>query len=148
MEFGTNRGSTTRRLKGRNAAKHYDYDPSSLSHSPDDSSTSASASLHMRSLDLFKQMSFRVEEGEIEIDRICRNLGLSRINDLAIPTAAWEARKTSNLPPQSRLNWRRREEGYGTRASTWAVTASAVRARMKATTAMFATFTATAYRSS
>ncbi|KAI6676234.1 hypothetical protein NL676_037030 [Syzygium grande] len=55
MESGTNRGSTRRRLEGRNATKHYDYDASSSSHSPDDSSTSASASLHTRSLDLFKQ---------------------------------------------------------------------------------------------
>ncbi|KAI6701082.1 hypothetical protein NL676_015406 [Syzygium grande] len=99
MESETNRGSTRRRLEGRNAAKHYDYDAFSSSHSPDDSSTSASASLHTWSLDLFKQTSFRVQGGESEIDRICRNLGLSRIDDFTIPTAAWETRKTSYLLP-------------------------------------------------
>ncbi|KAI6690864.1 hypothetical protein NL676_027692 [Syzygium grande] len=108
MESRSDRGSTRRRLERRNAAKHYDYDASSSSYSPDDSSSSASASRHTRSLDLFEQKSLRVEGGEGEIDLICRNLGLSGIDDFAIPTAAWEARKirsSSDLLPRSRLNW-------------------------------------------
>lgn len=114
MESGTNRGSSRPRLERRNAAKHYDYDASSSSYSPDDSSSSASASLHMRSLDLFEKTSFRVEGGEGEIDLICKNLGLSGIEDFAIPTAAWEARKirsSSDLLPRSRLNWTESPKG-------------------------------------
>ncbi|XP_030529542.1 mitogen-activated protein kinase kinase kinase 1-like [Rhodamnia argentea] len=115
MEPRTNRGSRPR-LERRNAAKHYDYEASSSSHSADDSSSSASASLHTRSLDLFEQTSFRVEGGDGEIDLICRNLGLSGIEDFAIPAAAWEARKirsSSDLLPRSRLNWMEspKEEG-------------------------------------
>ncbi|KAF8030395.1 hypothetical protein BT93_E2741 [Corymbia citriodora subsp. variegata] len=107
MESRTNRSSRPR-LERRNAAKHYDYDASSSSYSPDDSSSSASASLHTRSLDLYEQTSFRVEGSEGEIDLICRNLGLSGIEDFAIPTAAWEARKirsSSDLLPRSRFHW-------------------------------------------
>lgn len=107
MESRKNRGSRPR-LERRNAAKHYDYDASSSSYSPDDSSSSASASLHTRSLDLCEQTSFRVEGGEGEIDLICRSLGLTGIEDFAIPTAAWEARKirsSSDLLPRSRLQW-------------------------------------------
>ncbi|KAI6691551.1 hypothetical protein NL676_028379 [Syzygium grande] len=109
MEFGTNWGSTKRRLECRNAVKHYDYDASSSSlHSPNDSLSSTSASLHTWSLDLFEQTRFRVKGGKGEIDRICRNLGLSGIDDFAIPIAAWEARKiksSSEFLSRSRLNW-------------------------------------------
>ncbi|KAI6699899.1 hypothetical protein NL676_014223 [Syzygium grande] len=44
MESGMNWGSTKRRLERRNVVKHYDYNVSSLSHSPNNSSSSASAS--------------------------------------------------------------------------------------------------------
>ncbi|KAI6686809.1 hypothetical protein NL676_032722 [Syzygium grande] len=103
MESRTNWGSTKRRLERRNVAKHYDYNVSSLSHSPNDSS----ASLHTWLLDLFKQTRFRVEGGKGKIDWIFWNLGLSRIDDFAISIATWEARKirlSFDLLPRSRLN--------------------------------------------
>ncbi|KAI6699900.1 hypothetical protein NL676_014224 [Syzygium grande] len=67
-------------------AEHYNYNASSSSHSPNNSSSFASASLHTQSLDLFEQTRFRVEGGE----------------------AAWEARKirsSSDLLSRLRLNW-------------------------------------------
>lgn len=94
------------RLERRNAAKNYDYDAPSFSSSQDDSSSSSS-SLRTRSLELSDRTSFRIEGNDGEFDRICRSLGLTGIEDFAIPAAAWEARKirsSSDLTPRSRLN--------------------------------------------
>ncbi|KAI6693074.1 hypothetical protein NL676_020784 [Syzygium grande] len=108
MESGTNWGSTKRRLERRNMVKHYAYNASSPLHSPNDCSSSASALLHTRLLDLFEQTKFWVKGGEGEIDRICWNLGLSGIDDFAILIAAREVRKirlSFDLLLRSRLNW-------------------------------------------
>ncbi|KAI6684775.1 hypothetical protein NL676_030688 [Syzygium grande] len=150
MESGTNWGSTKRRLECSNVVKHYDYDTSSLLHSPNDSSSSASASLHTCYPDIIRSRNTwghadptrppktppsiyprigvrRVDKipgrwGERRDRRICRNLGLSGIDDFAIPTTTWEARKirlSSDLLSRLRKaeldgesqGKRRREEG-------------------------------------
>ncbi|MCI39352.1 mitogen-activated protein kinase kinase kinase 1-like, partial [Trifolium medium] len=70
------------------ALKYFDYDAgSSSSSSLDDSS----GSLYTRSMELYDRTSFRIEEIEGELDRICQSLGLSGPEDFAIPAAAWEA---------------------------------------------------------
>ncbi|PKH57487.1 hypothetical protein CRG98_050296, partial [Punica granatum] len=92
------------RLERRNAAKNFDYDPSLVSSSTEDSPSPSS--LRTRSLELNDQTSFRVEGNDGEFDRICRSLGLS-IDDFAIPVAAWQAskiRSSSDITPRSRLN--------------------------------------------
>ncbi|CAN0892567.1 Mitogen-activated protein kinase kinase kinase 1 [Linum grandiflorum] len=89
------------KLERRNAAKHFDYDASSL----DEPSSSSSSSLVTRSLDLQDRTSFRIEGNEGELDRICRSLGLNGPDDFAIPAAAWEAmkrRSASDLLPRAR----------------------------------------------
>ncbi|KAL7227839.1 hypothetical protein ACSBR1_022673 [Camellia fascicularis] len=88
-----------KRLDRRNAIKNIDYD-ASLSPSPSSSSFEGQSRLRTRSLDLPPPLavdgtSFRIQgTTDGEFDRICRSLGLSGIEDFAIPTAAWEARKS------------------------------------------------------
>lgn len=94
------------RLERRNAGR-FEYEPVSSSSSMDDS-TSPSSSLRTRSLELGDRTSFRIEGNDGEFDQICRSLGLSGIDDFAIPTEAWQAskiRSSSDLTPRSRLNW-------------------------------------------
>ncbi|XP_054788911.1 mitogen-activated protein kinase kinase kinase 1-like [Prosopis cineraria] len=91
------------KLERRNAAKYYEYDPASSSSSLDDSS----GSLYTRSMEFYDRTSFRIEGTEGEFDLICRSLGLSGPEDLAIPAAAWEAmkvRSSSDILPMLKLN--------------------------------------------
>ncbi|XP_004299967.1 PREDICTED: mitogen-activated protein kinase kinase kinase 1-like [Fragaria vesca subsp. vesca] len=88
------------RLDRRNALKNIDYDADQHSPTP-----------RTRSLDLsplsHNQTSFRVRGIEGEFDLICRSLGLSGPEDLAIPLAAWEAqrpRSSSDFTSRSRLH--------------------------------------------
>ncbi|XP_059648122.1 mitogen-activated protein kinase kinase kinase 1-like [Cornus florida] len=95
------------RLDRRNAIKDIDYDASD---SPSSSSVDDESTHRSRSLDLSDRTSFRVEGNDGEFDRICRSLGLSGIEDFAIPAAAWEARidrSPSDPFLKSRFNNRR-----------------------------------------
>lgn len=100
------------RLDRRNAIKNIDYyagddDGGSGPTSPFSSSNSFSSdcSVHKtRSLDLYPlsdRTSFRLEGIEGEADQIFRQLGLSP-EDLSIPVAAWEARKSSSRSSDAR----------------------------------------------
>lgn len=107
------------RLDRRNAIKNIDYyagddDGGSGPTSPFSSSNSFSndCSVHKtRSLDLYPlsdRTSFRLEGTEGEADQILRQLGLSP-EDLSIPVAAWEAKKSSSPSSDARTarygNW-------------------------------------------
>uniref|UniRef100_A0A2P2Q4M2 Uncharacterized protein MANES_10G132600 n=1 Tax=Rhizophora mucronata TaxID=61149 RepID=A0A2P2Q4M2_RHIMU len=72
------------RLDRRNAIKNIDYDASSSSSSPFQTSSS---------FDLDYKTSFRIKGIEGEFDLICQNLGFSGPEDFAIPTNVWEAQK-------------------------------------------------------
>ncbi|KAK9135174.1 hypothetical protein Syun_014504 [Stephania yunnanensis] len=93
------------RLDRRNAIKNIDYEPTNSS-----SEDSNSSSLRTRSLELSpysERSSFRIGGLDGDIDRMFCSLGLSGPDDLAIPAAAWEARKarsSSDILPRSRLN--------------------------------------------
>ncbi|KAK4760119.1 hypothetical protein SAY87_023250 [Trapa incisa] len=97
------------RLERRNAAKNFDYDPSLTASSTDDpSSPSSSSSIRTtRSLELNDRTSFRIQGNDGEFDRICHSLGLSGIDDFAIPSKIWQSskiRSSIDPSPQSRLN--------------------------------------------
>ncbi|KAK9111787.1 hypothetical protein Scep_019306 [Stephania cephalantha] len=93
------------RLDRRNAIKNIDYEPTNSS-----SEDCNSSSLRTRSLELSpnsERSSFRIGGLDGDIDRMFCSLGLSGPDDLAIPAAAWEARKarsSSDILPRSRLN--------------------------------------------
>lgn len=90
-----------------NASKHIEYEPVSFSSSTDDSS-SASSSLWARSLELHGQTSFRIDGNDGELDHIVRTIGLTSIEDFAIPAEDWQRskiRSSSNLTLRSKLNW-------------------------------------------
>ncbi|KAK4782930.1 hypothetical protein SAY86_007304 [Trapa natans] len=97
------------RLERRNAAKNFDYDPYLTASSTDDpSSPSSSSSIRTtRSLELNDRTSFRIQGNDGEFDRICHSLGLSGIDDFAIPSKIWQSskiRSSIDPSPQSRLN--------------------------------------------
>lgn len=117
------------RLDRRNAIKNIDYyagndGGGSGFTSPSSSSNSFSndRSVHKtRSLDLYPisdRTSFRLEGIEGEADQIFRQLGLSP-EDLSIPVAAWEARKSSPTSKDARYgdrgNLSELSEGFGGR---------------------------------
>lgn len=103
MESMSNRGKP--RLERRNAEKNFKYDPSPFSSSTDDSSSPSS--LQTRLLELNDRTSFRIEGNDGEFDRICRSLGLTGIDDFAIPPKVWQSskiRSSLDSAPQSRLS--------------------------------------------
>ncbi|KAH7835154.1 hypothetical protein Vadar_023383 [Vaccinium darrowii] len=88
-----------RRLDRRNAIKHIDYEPSGSSFE-----SSSVYRLRTQSLD-DDRSSFRIQGTDGEFDRICNFLGVSGPDDFAIPTAAWEARKSRSYHfPRSRFD--------------------------------------------
>ncbi|XP_054797772.1 mitogen-activated protein kinase kinase kinase 1-like [Prosopis cineraria] len=88
----SNKARRKPRLDRRNAVKYAEYDAGSSSSSLDNSC----GSLYTRSTEFCDRTSFRIAGGEGEVDRICRDLGLSGPEDFAIPAAAWEAMKISS----------------------------------------------------
>ncbi|KAL8540674.1 hypothetical protein ACS0TY_002058 [Phlomoides rotata] len=91
------------RLDRRNAIKNIDYDAGESSSSSISSYEDRSV-YKTRSLDILPLSDhtiFRMEGIEGEVDHIFRRLGLSP-DDLSIPVAAWEARKS--LSPSSNVN--------------------------------------------
>lgn len=86
------------RLERRNALKNIDYDAGEHGLAP----SSSSSILPPEDRSVYKthsnRTSFRMEGIEGEVDQIFRYLGLSP-DDLSIPVAAWEARKS--LSPSS-----------------------------------------------
>ncbi|KAK4755888.1 hypothetical protein SAY87_009645 [Trapa incisa] len=107
-ESMSNRGKP--RLVRRNAAKNFDYVPTPTASSTHYSSSPSSSSSPLRmtrSLELNDRASFRIEGNDGEFDRICRSLGLSGIDDFAIPSNIWQSskiRSSIDPSPQSRPN--------------------------------------------
>ncbi|GMH17430.1 hypothetical protein Nepgr_019271 [Nepenthes gracilis] len=92
------------KLVRRNAAKNFDYAPTSSASSS--SSARSSTGFQTRSLDISQeQASFRIEGNVGELDSVCRSLGISGPDDFEIPKELWEAMKSrsSDVTQQYKL---------------------------------------------
>ncbi|KAK9110076.1 hypothetical protein Sjap_018136 [Stephania japonica] len=100
------------RLDRRNAIKNIDYEPADSA--SEDSNSSARRTRSLELSPYSDRSSFRIGGLDGDIDRMFCSLGLSGPEDLAIPAAAWEARKAkSSSDILSRLNPAREESGSG-----------------------------------
>ncbi|XP_024966012.1 mitogen-activated protein kinase kinase kinase 1-like, partial [Cynara cardunculus var. scolymus] len=89
------------KLQRRNAIKNINYDASPSSLSFDSSSAQRTRSLDIPSLS--ERTSFRIEGIDGEVDVICRSLGLSGPEDLAISEDVWKAHRGGSFPSSSRF---------------------------------------------
>ncbi|CAM8941520.1 unnamed protein product [Rhodiola kirilowii] len=88
------------KLDRKNAMKHINYDPSMMPSASTSSSTSVpslqdrpSSRRVLRFVPFASKTSFRVRGFDGELDLICKKLGLSGPEDLAISPADWKARR-------------------------------------------------------